>query len=134
MTVALYTFLFNYNSQMTSLTVILYFKIGGMYIMARLRKGLYLTVAKDSKYPKRNIGSCVEMKICIAFQPGGSDSKASSCSVGNLGLIPGFGRSLGKGNNYPLQYSDLGEDHIERSLSENHTEMGSQVLQKVRRD
>ena len=132
MTVALYTFLFSYSIQMTSLTIILYFKIGRMYVIARLRKGLYLTVAKDSEHPKRNIGSCVEMKICIVFQPGGSDSEESACSVGNLGLIPGLGRSPGEGNNYPLQYSDLGEDDIERSLSENHTEMGSQVLQKVR--
>ena len=29
---------------------------------------------------------------------GGSDSKASACSVGDLGLIPGLGRSPGEGN------------------------------------
>ena len=107
MTVALYTFLFSYSIQMTSLTIILYFKIGRMYVIARLRKGLYLTVAKDSEHPKRNIGSCVEMKICIVFQPGGSDSEESACSVGNLGLIPGLGRSPGEGNVDPLQYSCL---------------------------
>ena len=131
MTVVLYTFLFNYNIQMTSLTIILYFKIGQMYVMVRLRKGLYLTVAKDSQYPKRNIGNCVEMKIFIVFQPGGSDSKESTCRVGNLGLIPGLGRSPGDGNNYPLQYSDLGEDHIERNLSENQTERSLVGLQSM---
>ena len=131
MTVVLYTFLFNYNIQMTSLTIILYFKIGQMYVMVRLRKGLYLTVAKDSQYPKRNIGNCVEMKIFIVFQPGGSDSKESTCCVGNLGLIPGLGRSPGDGNNYPLQYSDLGEDHIERNLSENQTERSLVGLQSM---
>ena len=40
--------------------------------------------------------------------PGGSDGKASSCSVGDLGSIPGLGRSPGEGNGNPLQYSCLG--------------------------
>ena len=38
---------------------------------------------------------------------GGSAGKESPCSVGDLGLIPGLGRSPGKGNSYPLQYSVL---------------------------
>ena len=45
---------------------------------------------------------------CLLFGfPGGSDSKASVCSVGDLGLIPGLGRSPGEGNGNPLQYSCL---------------------------
>ena len=36
--------------------------------------------------------------------PGGSEGKASACNVGDLGLIPGSGRSLGEGNGNPLQY------------------------------
>ena len=36
--------------------------------------------------------------------PGGSAGKESACSVGDLGLIPGLGRSSGEGNGYPLQY------------------------------
>ena len=39
--------------------------------------------------------------------PGGSDSKESACSVGDLGLIPGMGRSPGEGNGCPLQDSGL---------------------------
>ena len=39
--------------------------------------------------------------------PGGSDSKASACNVGDLGSIPGLGRSPGEGNGNPLQYSCL---------------------------
>ena len=38
---------------------------------------------------------------------GGSDSKASARSVGDLGSIPGLGRSPGEGNGNPLQYSCL---------------------------
>ena len=39
--------------------------------------------------------------------PGGSDSKASAHNVGDLGSIPGLGRSPGEGNSNPLQYSCL---------------------------
>ena len=39
--------------------------------------------------------------------PGGSDSKESTLSVGDLGLIPGSGRSPGGGNGNPLQYPYL---------------------------
>ena len=31
----------------------------------------------------------------------------STCNVGDLGFIPGLGRSPGEGNSYPLQYSGL---------------------------
>ena len=33
---------------------------------------------------------------------GSSDGKESACNAGDLGLIPGSGRSLGGGNSYPL--------------------------------
>ena len=39
--------------------------------------------------------------------PGGSEVKASACNVGDLGLIPGSGRSPGEGNGNPFQYSCL---------------------------
>ena len=39
--------------------------------------------------------------------PGGSAGQESACNVGDLGLIPGLGRSLGEGKGYPLQYSGL---------------------------
>jgi len=39
--------------------------------------------------------------------PGGLDSKESSYNAGDLGLIPGWGRSPGEGNGNPLQYSFL---------------------------
>ena len=38
---------------------------------------------------------------------GGSDSKESACNVGDLGSIPGLGRSPGEGNGNSLQYSCL---------------------------
>ena len=39
--------------------------------------------------------------------PGGSDGKESACNAGDLGMIPGSGRSSGEGNSYPLQCSGL---------------------------
>ena len=39
--------------------------------------------------------------------PGGSAGKESVCNVGDLGSVPGLGRSPGEGNSYPLQYSGL---------------------------
>ena len=43
------------------------------------------------------------MLLSMGF-PGGSDGKDSACSVGELGLIPGLGRSPGEENSLPLQY------------------------------
>ena len=39
--------------------------------------------------------------------PGGSAGKESTYNVGDLGSIPGLGRSLGEGNGYLLQYFGL---------------------------
>ena len=39
--------------------------------------------------------------------PGGPDSKESACNTGDLGSIPGLGRSPEEGNGNPLQYSCL---------------------------
>ena len=38
---------------------------------------------------------------------GSSAGKESTCNAGDLGLIPGLGRSPGEGKGYPLQYSSL---------------------------
>ena len=39
--------------------------------------------------------------------PGGSEVKASACNSGDLGSIPGSGRSPGEGTDNPLEYSCL---------------------------
>ena len=44
---------------------------------------------------------------------GGSDGKESACQAGDLGLIPGLGKSPGKGHGYPFQYSCL-ENSMDR--------------------
>ena len=47
------------------------------------------------------------INIFVYLSPGGSDCKESACNAGDLGLIPGSGRSPGEGNGNPLQYSGL---------------------------
>ena len=39
--------------------------------------------------------------------PGGKDGKESACNAGDLGWVPGWGRSPGEENDNPLQYSCL---------------------------
>ena len=39
--------------------------------------------------------------------PCSSAGKESTCNVGDLGLIPGLGRSPGEGIGYPFKYSGL---------------------------
>ena len=49
----------------------------------------------------------VSTPVFLGF-PSDSAAKESPRNVGDLGLIPGLGRSLGEGKGYPLQYSGLG--------------------------
>ena len=49
---------------------------------------------------------CVCVCVYVGF-PCGSAGEESACSVGDLGWIPGLGRSPREGNGYPLQYSGL---------------------------
>ena len=51
--------------------------------------------------------------------------KESICNVGDLGSIPGLGRSPGQGNSYPLQYSGLENsmDCIVYLLTKNRTQL-----------
>ena len=49
--------------------------------------------------------------------PGGSDSKESACNAGDLGSIPGLGKSPGGGNGNPLQCSCVENPHGQRSLA-----------------
>ena len=48
---------------------------------------------------------------------GGSDGKEPACNVGDLGSIPGSGRSPGGGHGNPSQYSGLENPHGQRSLT-----------------
>ena len=59
--------------------------------------------------------------------PGGPAGKESTCNVGDLGSIPGLGRSPGGGHGNPLQYSCL-----ENSMDRGAWRAQSMGLQRVR--
>ena len=61
--------------------------------------------------------------------PGGLDGKASAFNAGDPGLIPGSGRSPGKGNGNPLQYSWL-----EKPMTEEPGRLQSMGLPRVGRN
>ena len=46
-------------------------------------------------------------RLHILGFPGGSAGKEPACNVGDLGSIPGLGRSPGEGKVYPIQYPGL---------------------------
>ena len=56
------------------------------------------------------------ISIKISF-PGGSVGKEPTCNAGDLGSIPGLGRSPGRGYGNPLQYSCLENPQGQRSLA-----------------
>jgi len=61
-------------------------------------------------------GIFIEGLLCAKYKahwhsPCGSDGKESAFNAGDLGLIPGSGRSPGEGNGNSLQYS-----HLENSM------------------
>ena len=49
----------------------------------------------------------LKVTLRIMCQPCFSAGKESTCNAGDLGLIPGLGRSPGEAKGYPLQYSGL---------------------------
>ena len=62
---------------------------------------------------------------------GGLDSKESACNAGDLGSIPGLGRSPGEGKGYPLQYSSLenSTDCIVHGVTKSRTRLSNFLFQ-----
>ena len=58
--------------------------------------------------------SCEEMSVSLVAQMMGE----SACNAGELGLIPALGRSLGRENGNPLQYSCLGNFYGQKNLED----------------
>ena len=65
-------------------------------------------------YSSFSLASCfTQSSLYVRGFPGGSAGKESACNVGDLGLIPGLGRSPGGGHGNRLQYSCL-ENSMDR--------------------
>ena len=56
---------------------------------------------------------------------GGSTAKESACNAGDLGMIPGLGRSPGEGKGDPLQYSGLenSKDYTVHGVEKSQTQL-----------
>ena len=67
-------------------------------------------LSREPPAGETRVNSCVPLPWGF---PGGSGGKEFACSVGDLGLIPGSGRSSGEGNGNPFQYSCL-ENSMDR--------------------
>ena len=86
-----------------------FFNLNAEYIMRNA--GLEGTQA-GIKIAGRNINN---LRYADDTFPGGLADKESACNVGDLGLIPGSGKSPGEGNGNPLQYSCL-ENPMDRAI------------------
>ena len=69
---------------------------------------------------------CYDFLIIATF-PCGSAGEESACNVGDLGSIPGLGRSPGEGKGYPLQYTGLENsmDCIVHGVTKSQTQLSN---------
>ena len=93
---------------------------------------------------KRREGECCDLispfEIATAPPPrlrfpDSSVHKESTCNAGDLGSIPGLGRSPGEGKGYPLQYSGLENsmDCIVRGVAKSQTPLSDLHCTRERR-
>ena len=77
------------------------------------------------KIIQKGVRACVRacVRVCVCGFPYGSAGEELACNVGDLGSIPGLGRSPGEGKGYPLQYSGLENsmDYIVHGVAESDT-------------
>ena len=71
---------------------------------------------KDASVAAFGGGRSMTVKESMSF-PGGSVVKNPPASIGDLGSIPGLGRSLGEGNGKPTPLLLPGKSHGQRTLA-----------------
>ena len=103
----------SYMSRVTALTYS-FLNYEPMQCSMSSSKCCFLPCIQDSQVKWTDIPISLRIFQFVAF-PSGSVSKESACNVGDLGSIPGSGRSPGEGNGNPLQYSGL-ENSMDRGV------------------
>ena len=83
---------------------------------------LYLKV-KSHRKMRKQVSYCQLSSHSLAFTSGSSAGLESPCNEGDLGSIPGLGRSPVERNGYPLQYSGL-ENSTDRRSPASYTLLG----------
>ena len=69
--------------------------------------GSYIRIFVKEGLCKQFFSSKLTLSYVLNSFPNSSVGKESTCNEGDLGLIPGLGRSPGEGIGYPRQYSGL---------------------------
>ena len=93
-----------YVSQISMLyTLSVHSTVCQLYLSITGRKKIRQYCSVKKKYWKLVY---LDQVVCLGF-PCGSVGKESTCNMGDLGSVPGFGRYPGERKGYPLQYSDL---------------------------
>ena len=84
-----------------------------MHRFYHLNLNSYCSLEKSLFFPQSQ-RAVLNRQSCF---PGDSDGEECACNAGDLGLIPGSGRSSGEGHGNPLRYSCLENPHGQRSLA-----------------
>ena len=81
-------------------------------------------------WPRGPLSPTSPVNISSLGFPGGSAGKESACNAGDLGSVPGLGRSRGEGNGYPLQYSGLENsmDCIFHGVAKSQTQLSDLIF------
>ena len=82
-----------------------WFPLGLTGLMSLLSKGLSRVFCSTTGWKHQFFSLLYGPSLTSVGFPCGSAGKESACNVGDLGLIPGLGKSPGEGKGYPLQYS-----------------------------
>ena len=79
----------------------------------------------DFVHPYVQMSMFVPALLCVMSFPDGSVGKGSACNAGDLGSIPGLGRSPRERKGYPLQYSGLENsmDSVVHGVTKNQTQL-----------
>ena len=114
-----------------------------VYVCVYMRASLIVQLIEDlfamqepwldswvGKIPWR--GDRLPTPVFLGF-PCVSAGKESTCHAGDLGSIPGLGRSLGEGKGYPLQYSGLENsmDYTVHGVTKSWTQLSDSLLCKI---
>ena len=93
-----------------------HFLLQGSFLTQDRAASLRIPYCRQILYHLSQQGSPkIYYKAIIKSVPGVLEGKESACNAGDLGLIPGLGRSPGEGNGNPLQYSCL-ENPMDKEL------------------
>ena len=95
-------------------------KLSQLRILLQCRRPWFYFWVRKIRWRKDRL----PIPVFLGF-PGGSAGKESACNVGDLGSIPGLGRSPGEGKGYLIQYSDLENslDCIVHGLAKSRTRL-----------